>query len=460
MVSRPRIAAHRLLSTALSFLLLTLATHSRVAAGPQSQDDSRPDIVVTLTGAQRPLVRLAIPAVTFRGTGGAEAAAAVREIESTVRADLDSSRIFVIQGAAELAVLDLTGDATRDAELYRSLGNEVVLNMDLQQEGARLSLEGRVVDLASGQTVLGKRYRGEFPLARRIAHTLADEIVQYFSQQPGIALSTISFVSDRQAPYQQKEIYLMDYDGWNQRPITAHRSLSLAPDWSPDGQLLAYVTYVRGSPGIFVADFRRNGEKRALITEGTLNSSPSFSPDGRRFALTRSIGRSPEIYVADSSGGGLRQLTYSPGIDTSPAWSPQGREIAFTSSRSGSPQIYVMDSEGANLRRISTQGSYNDGAAWSPDGTRLVYASRRSGSFNIAITDLVTLETSLITSGRSNDESPTYSPDGRKIAFASSRSYSRRRETQIYVVDVDGANLKQLTSEGNNYAPAWSRRRP
>lgn len=458
MVSRPRIAARGLPTTALICLLLVLANHGPATAEPQ--DDARPDIVVTLSGAQRPLVRLAIPAAGFRGTASAEAATAIREIEATVRADLDSSRIFVIQGATELAVLQLTGDETRDRELYRSLGNEVVLQMDLQEEAGKLVLEGRVSDLEGGETVLGKRYRGEFSLARRIAHTLADEVVQYFSQQPGIALSTISFVSDRQAPYQQKEIYLMDYDGWNQRPITAHRSLSLAPDWSPDGQLLAYVTYVRGSPGIFVADFNRDGEKRALVTDGTLNSSPSFAPDGKRFALTRSTGGSAEIYVADSSSGGMRQLTYSPGIDTSPAWSPGGREIAFTSSRSGSPQIYVMDSEGANLRRVSTQGSYNDGAAWSPDGTRLVYASRRGGTFNIAITDLVTLETSLITSGRSSDESPVYSPDGRKLAFSSTRSYSRRRETQVFVVDVDGANLKQLTREGNNYSPAWSRRRP
>ncbi len=447
-----------LAAAALCCLLATLA--GPAAAEPQSQDDSRPDVVVTLSGAQRAQVRLAIPAASARGVVTGEGAAAVREIETTVRADLDSSRIFVIQGAAELAVLELTGDEARDRELYRSLGNEVVLMMAVEQEGDRISLEGRVLDLESGQAVLGKRYRGELSLARRIAHTLADEVVQHFSQQPGIALSTIAFVSDRQAPYEQKEIYLMDYDGWNQRPITAHRSLSLAPDWSPDGQLLAYVTYVRGSPGIFFADFARNGEKRALITDGTLNSSPSFAPDGRRFALTRSTGGSAEIFVADSAGGGLRQLTYSAGIDTSPAWSPSGREIAFTSSRSGSPQIYVMDSEGANLRRISTQGGYNDGAAWSPDGTRLAYASRQGGTFNIAITDLVTLETSLITAGRSSDESPVYSPDGRKIAFASTRSYGNRRETQIYVVDVDGANLKQLTREGNNYAPAWSRRRP
>ena len=454
----PKTRLTPLLATLCLVPLALLAGLRPVAAEPRAQDDSKPDIVVTLSGGQRPLVRLAIPEANRSGAITAAGAEVMREIETTVRADLDSSRIFVIQGAAELAVVQTTGDAARDRELYRSLGNEVILRMDLMQEGELVVLEGRVIDLASGQAVLGKRYRGELPLGRRIAHTLADEIVQHFSQRQGISLSTIAFVSDRQAPYQQKEIYLMDYDGHNQRPITAHRSLSLAPDWSPDGQLLAYVTWVRGTPGIFVADFERRGEKRALITDGTLNSSPSFAPDGRRFTLTRSTGGSAEIYVAESSGGNLRQLTYSPGIDTSPAWSPTGREIAFTSSRSGSPQIYVMDSEGANLRRISTQGSYNDGAAWSPDGTRLVYASRRGPTFNIAITDLVTLETSLVTGGRSSDESPVYSPDGRKIAFSSTRSYGSRRETQIYVVDVDGANLKQLTREGNNYSPAWSRR--
>ena len=441
---------------ALACLLAALALVQPAPGAAQTGDDSRPDVIVTLVPGQRPQVRLAFPAGKLRGAATAEGATASRTVEETLRADLESSRIFLIQGPAELGVLELTGDPARDRELYRSLGSEVLLQIELEQEGDRMTLEGRVVDLASGQTVLGKRYRGELSLARRIAHTLADEIVLYFSQRAGIALSTIAFVSDRQAPYEQKEIYLMDYDGWNQRPITAHRSISLAPDWSPDGQLLAYITYVRGTPGIFVADFGRRGEKQALITDGTLNTSPSFSPDGSRFVFARSTRGNTEVFVAKRDGSGMRQLTHSPAIDTNPAWSPSGREIAFTSSRSGSPQIYVMDSEGANLRRVSTQGSYNDGAAWSPDGTRLVYASRRGGTFNIAASDLVTLESFLLTSGRSSDESPTYSPDGRKIAFASTRSYGRRRETQIYVVDVDGANLRQLTREGNNYAPSWT----
>ncbi len=432
----------------------TLLAPLPALGGPQAGDE-KPDVVLTLRAGERPMVRLAFPAARMRGPFSAEAAEAAREVEETLRNDLEYSRIFVIQGPAELAALSLTGEAARDAELYRSLGNEVVLETDIEQQGDRLVIEGRVSHLESGQSVLGKRYRGELRLARRLAHTLSDEVVLYFGQRKGIALTSIAFVSDRSAPHEQKEIYLMDYDGWNQRPVTAHRSLSLSPDWSPDGGLLAYVTYVRGTPGVFLADLA-TGRKQGLITDGTLNSSPTFAPDGRRFAFARSVSGNTEIFVANRDGSGLRQLTYAPGIDTNPAWSPSGREIAFTSSRSGSPQIYIVDSEGANLRRISTQGSYNDGAAWSPNGTRLVYASRRDRSFNLALTDLVTLETSYLTAGRSSDETPSFSPDGRKIAFASTRAYGSRRETQIYAVDVDGANLRQLTREGNNQGPSWS----
>ena len=52
---------------------------------------------------------------------------------------------------------------------------------ELYEEGGRLALEGRVYDLKSGQSILGKRYRGGYELARRMAHSFADEVVLYFT---------------------------------------------------------------------------------------------------------------------------------------------------------------------------------------------------------------------------------------------------------------------------------------
>ena len=115
-----------------------------------------------------------------------------------------------------------------------------------------------------------------------------------------------------------------------------------------------------------------------------------------------------------------------------------------------------MDSEGANLRRVTFDGDYNDGASWSPDGTRLVYASRRRGSFDIAVADVVTLESRLLTNGGGSHETPNYSPDGNRIVFSTKRSAGRENRTQVYIMDADGGNVRQVTREGNNYGPSWS----
>ena len=420
---------------------------------PTSSDQTEPEVTVELSGRQRSRFRLAMPAMQGIPLLSPSLAAAASSLEQTLRADLELSGVFNVQGRTELAVLTLTGDPQRDFELYRSLRNELLLTTDVRQEADKLVLEGRVFDLQSGEVVLGKRYRGIPAVARRIAHTFADEIVLFFSGRQGISLTTIGFYSDREG---FKEIFLMDSDGSYQRPITGHKSISLSPDWSPTGTELAYVSYFSGAPGIYLVDVA-NGNKSPVITAGNLNISPSFSPDGRQMAFARAVGSgNVEIFVCNRDGSGLRQLTYSSAIDTNPAWSPSGSRIAFTSSRTGSPQIYVMDAQGSNLRRLTFDGDYNDGAAWSPDGTRLVYASRRRGSFDIAVADVVTLESRLLTNGGGSNETPSFSPDGRKIVFATRRVAGRESRTQVFVMDSNGGNLRQLTHEGNNFGPVWS----
>jgi len=211
--------------------------------------------------------------------------------------------------------------------------------------------------------VVGKLYRGTLDLARRIAHTFSDEIVLYLTGKRGIALTSIAFYSDRQGDATE-ELYLMDYDGYDQRRVTGHRSLSMSPSWAPGASALAYVSFFAGNgPAIYLADLA-SGKKTPVVTDGTFNVSPSVSPDGSQIAFARATNNANiEIYVARRDGSGLRRLTTSSGIDTNPAWSPNGQDIAFTSSRSGSPQLYVMDREGANVRRVTFQGEYNDLAA-------------------------------------------------------------------------------------------------
>jgi TolB protein len=453
---KPRNAA---LTALPCLLLLGLAVAAQQTTPQPQQTPGQPpgqspkSVTLTLDRGNQPRkIKLAIPA--FRGpgqlTGGA--AGPGREIEETVRRDLDVSGYFEIQGPDALSGLSLSGDAQKDLPAYRSTGNEVLLLGDVKTEGDHIVLEGRVLDLGSGQAVLAKRYRGPFPVSRRMAHTFADEVIRFLVGKPGIALSEIAFTSDRTGA---KEIFVMDYDGANQRKITGHHSTSMSPAWSPDGGSIAYTSFFNGPPGIYLADVA-SGRKRPVVTSGSFNIGPSFAPDGRHIAFARSVEGNVEIFTADLDGGSLRRLTNSSGIDTNPAWSPKGGEIAFTSSRAGNPSIYLMDAEGANQRRVTFEGTYNDGAAWSPEGDLIAYTSRVDGQFQIAVTNVVTLESRVLTSGPGENQSPTFSPDGRKIAFTSRRG----GKNQIYVMDLDGSNLRQITTEGSNDLADWSRSVP
>ncbi|MEM7050648.1 MAG: hypothetical protein AAF604_13365 [Acidobacteriota bacterium] len=440
-----RLTAHLLIGILAALIPLAAAAQDP----PPGLPEDGQDVTLILEGNQRGLYRLAFPEVEGRAQLTASTRRAADVLETTLRNDLALSRVVEVQGPTELAVIALTGERGRDFELYRSLGNELVLLASVRGEGAKVVFEGRLYDLNAGQAILGKRYKGSAAAMRRIAHIFADEVIAHLAGRRGIALTTIAFTSDRGG---RKEIYLMDYDGADQRPITGHKSTSMSPDWLPGNGSLVYTSFVGGSPGIYRADLS-NGQKNQCITDGEQNISPSVAPNGRRMAFSRALGANSEIFVADVAGGNLSRLTHSRAIDTNPAWSPKGSEIAFTSSRSGNPHIYVMDTEGTNVRRISRGGTYNDGAAWSPEGDKLAYASRIGGKFEIVVTDIVTLESKVLTRGAGSHESPTFSPDGRWIAFASNRSGSK----QIWVMSADdGSDLRQVTAEGRNESPAWS----
>lgn len=408
------------------------------------------ETTLVITDNVRAKVRLAYPQSTYENLSDNDRHVA-EEIEQTLRDDLDYSGIFNVQGPADLAVLQLTSDQLHNFEQYRSLQNDVVLLTTIKREADKLVLEWRLYDLPSKQSIDGKRYRGLPSQGRRIAHTLADELHRQFTGRPGIALTTIAFQSDRDGANRQ-ELYLMDYDGRNQRRISAHQSTSGYSAWSPDGSMIAYMSYFSGEAGIYYVDLATSN-KVPVFVEGTLNLSPTFSPDGRQIAFAHSDeSTNIDIYICPRQCSSPTRITKASGIDTNPAWSPDARQIAFTSDRSGRPHVYIMNTDGTGIRRISFEGDYNEGAAWRPDGAYLVYASRRGNRFQIAMTSTVDLQTRTLTSGPDSYEEPTFSPDGKRILF----TVRKGRESQVWVMNADGTNGRQLTHEGNNMGPAWS----
>ena len=149
------------------------------------------------------------------------------------------------------------------------------------------------------------------------------------------------------------------------------------------------------------------------------------------------------------------RLTRSQAIDTNPSWSPDGKQLAFTSSRSGRPNVYVMALDGSNVRRISFEGDYNDGASW--QNGRHPYRlcqPRGQSSFRIAVDQPGRPQNAGSSTTGSGQLRGTerISPDGRRILF----TVRRGKQSQVYVMNDDGSDWRQLTHEGNSSGADWS----
>jgi TolB protein len=353
-----------------------------------------------------------------------------------------------LAGSGVFAIAPTPPNIAASAELAKAAKAHFALSLRARQDEQDYVIEARLID-TTGAMQFGKSYRGIAAVLPRMAHMLANELVRTVNGKPGIFLSQIAFASNRTGRY---EIWLMDWDGANQRRITSHNSLAILPSWSPDNDRMVYTLFAQGRSEMYIIN-RRGGGRIRLPTGLGLNTSATFSPRSNEIAFVGSVSGNPDIYVIADDGTNLRRLTTSYSIESTPEWSPNGRRISFTSGRSGTPQIYVMDAEGTNVERISFEGEWNDDATWSPDGEQLAYTSRVNGRFQIRIMNVVTRQ-SRIVAGEGSNEQPTWSPDGRWIAFQSNRS----GRWQVYRMRVAGTDLMQLTSEGENKEPDWSKK--
>ena len=435
-------------------LALVAARAQQAPATGQSQQPS--DLSLVISGDPGTPPRYAVPDFVALSPDSADAAKTVAQV---LWDDLNFEREFYLIPRDTYA----TVPAARSAEqvpfaAWRELGADAIVFGTVQKSGQNLTVQVRLLNVRTRQAVFSKEYLVTNP--RLAAHTVSDEIHQQQRALKGVARTKLAFTSDRNkesvaGPIKNrdvKEIYMSDYDGAAPRRITTSRDLNITPVWSPDARAIAYTSYRRAVPDIFVSLIYQGILQNPTKGQGS-NFTPMYSPDGTRVAFMSNRDGNPEIYVMNVDGSNVRRVTNHPGGDVTPTWSPNGQQLAFTSDRSGTPQIYVVSADGTNLRRITTAESYADRPTWSPAGyNEIAFAARTPGGFDIKVYDVVTQQTRQLTFGEGTNESPAYSPNGRHLAFTSTRA----GRVQVFTMTRDGRDVRQITRDGNNWTPSWS----
>ena len=333
---------------------------------------------------------------------------------------------------------------------WQAAGANLLVKSGYTVSADSLTIEFRLYDVARGKELAAKRYSGKRADLRKIVHTFSDEIMLAVTGDRGPFTGKTAFVSTATG---NKEIYLMDYDGYNVQRLTKNGSINLNPDFSPNGKEIIYTSYKRRNPDLYRRELFSGAEARISGRPG-INVTGAWSPDGSKIALAMSKDGNSEIYTITKDGKQLARLTKNSAIEVSPAWSPDGSRIAFVSDRLGKPQVFIMNADGSNVSRLTTSGAYNVSPRWSPKGDRIAYCRQNGGGFQIYVINADGSGDNQLTTEGSN-EHPRWSPDGRFITFSSTRG----GKEAIYVMRSDGSGQTRVSrGKGADSHPAWSPR--
>lgn len=322
----------------------------------------------------------------------------------------------------------------------------------------------------------------------------------------------LAFASDRSGSI---EIYVRPLaDAALDRMLTSDGGHNLQPAWSPDGTQLAYHSSVNG--GIWVVP-AHGGVPRQIAVEG---ANPAWSPDGRLIAFQSDehadvtpsafgAQNGSTLWMVGADGTNLRPLTrvgHPIGGHAAPAWSPDGHHVAFTVADGGRNNgVWVVSLRTGDVTAlVNRRGLYE--VAFAPDGSALYAAGgealihrlpldpkdgrlagpietipipgvpgvrglsvsadgRRLAFGGLGLNSQIWSQPiradgspsgaarAVTTDTSRRNSAAVVSPDGRRIAYMSTR---RGEPPNVWVMDIDGANRVQVTSnETSDGKPAW-----
>lgn len=257
------------------------------------------------------------------------------------------------------------------------------------------------------------------------------------------------------------DLFLMDGDTLRiVGQLTDNRASDLSPSWSPDGDKVVFSSNVSGSYEIYVIDIS-SGESSILTNNNWDDLYPVWSPDGNQIAFTSNRDSNWDVYVMDVGGKDVSRLTTAATYEGNPTWSPDGKRIAFVSGRDSKRDLWVMNADGSDVQPLTTRATSADfSPAWSPAGDQIAFVSNRSGNPDIFVVDIGCIGDSdlcdqnavnLTPDNAGSDADPAWSSNAVHLLFASGRNDS----AELYVMNADGSDVKQLTAgEGEERFPA------
>lgn len=257
--------------------------------------------------------------------------------------------------------------------------------------------------------------------------------------------SSMDIMSDRVV----RNLWIVDADGDNHRPLLSGRRSYSSPRWSPDGERLAYVSQDDNGAAQLHVRWMDTGQTAVLTNVREAPSAISWSPDGSQIAFV--------MFVADKN----EPLAKPPEKPEGAEWAPGVKVIETLPYRAdgagfletGYDHVFLVPADGGTPWQL-TNGDFNHNGplAWMPDGERLVFSASRiedaehePRESELWMADVDSGELTQLTDRNGPDASPAVSPDGKKIAYLGFDDQGTSwQKSNVYLMDVASGETRQL----------------
>ena len=183
---------------------------------------------------------------------------------------------------------------------------------------------------------------------------------------------------------------------------------------------------------------------------GEASNAPQWSPDGSRIAFVSSLGGSPDIWSISPQGGFPTRVTLGLGTtdyaaSQMPLWSPHGRHISYISNKTGTNEVWLWHASGDPESQLTNLGAHIQSVCWAPDGKSLVLSGNRYGGYDIYRVDLPSGDATRLTQDHLYEVNPVFTPDGKQIIYI--RLNETWEDHQIVQMNSDGTGSKVITED-------------
>lgn len=255
-------------------------------------------------------------------------------------------------------------------------------------------------------------------------------------------------------PYSQ--LWVMTLADGRSLRLAKEKESSGSPEWSPDGQWIAYSGKQGDKSGLMVSHPDGSAAKFLSALEGTNNPLPTmgkrfaWSPDSKRLAFVNAV-PGPETAEATGDPIVITRYLYKPDADEGLSHFNDNRRL----------HIFVADIASGQIKQLTDGAHYEHSIDWSPDGREIAFVSNREPNedqfFNYDLFALNVANGAMrrLTATENAEYQPRWSPDGKTIAYLATRRgltdlETTMEDTHVWLIDADGSHRRELTGSVDN----------